>query len=334
MSISKKFLIVTSIFEPTDAVKKFAKLDDWQLVVVGDKKSPPNWKHEGVIYLSPDDQQKLGYAVLEYLPWNHYCRKIVGYLYAMSQGAETIADTDDDNEPMDNWPSVPDTSQALKTLSGQKFANIYKHFTKEFVWPRGYPLSLILSDEKPTEESSQQDVGIWQFLANEDPDVDAIYRLTINKLITFDDNEPVVLDKGTVCPFNSQNTVFRKDLFPLLYLPAFVTFRFTDILRGLIAQPILWENNHRLGFGPATVIQKRNPHNYLRDFESEIPVYLNAERVIEIATEALKQNKTTSITDQLLTVYRALHSEQLVPDEEIKLLEAWVEDLKNIRASA
>ena len=102
-------------------------------------------------------------------------------------------------------------------------------------------------------------IGIWQGLADLDPDVDAIYRLTSNKEVTFDKGDPIVLGKETWCPFNSQNTLFASpQFFPLLYLPAFVTFRFTDILRGYVAQPILQAAGYRLGFTEATVYQDRN----------------------------------------------------------------------------
>ena len=78
-------------------------------------------------------------------------------------------------------------------------------------------------------------VGVWQGLADEDPDVDAIYRLTSDTPCYFNERNPVVLAKGTVCPFNTQNTIIIKPLFNLLYLPTTATFRFTDILRGLVA---------------------------------------------------------------------------------------------------
>lgn len=330
MKSTKKFIIITSIFPPTPAVKKFASVNDWQLVVVGDKKSPSDWKHDGVIYLDPDEQMKLGFSILEHLPWNHYCRKMLGYLYAMKEGAEIIYDTDDDNSPKPNWPSLPPTSGTFKTLSGQKFVNIYNHFSDEFVWPRGFPLDKIRLAAKPRESKREHEIGIWQLLADEDPDVDAIYRLTIDRQIQFKDNPPVVLEEGTVCPINSQNTIFRKEQFPLLYLPAFVTFRFTDILRGLIAQPLLWQQGYRLGFGPANLVQLRNPHDLMRDFEHEIPGYLHSEEVIDITVEALKNNSADDLPTQLYTVYEALYEKGIVRDEEIGLLKSWVNDLRAV----
>jgi hypothetical protein len=325
----KKFIIITSIFEPTEAVKKFAEIDGWQLVVVGDKKSPPSWSYGNVVYLGPQDQERLPFQLIKLLPWNHYGRKMAGYLYAINEGAEIIADTDDDNIPLDAWPSLSDTNK-FQTLSGPKFVNIYRYFTDERVWPRGYPLNLLSKNEKPNESISESEVKIWQFLANEDPDVDAIYRLTNNNPIHFRDHPPLVLDTGTVCPFNSQNTIFSKEAFPLLYLPAFVTFRFTDILRGLVAQPLLWSNNYRLGFGGATVIQKRNPHDYLKDFESEIPVYLYSERVIDITSSVKELDSDIGLDKKLIKAYEALRKENIVDSRELELLNAWVDDINSL----
>jgi hypothetical protein len=272
----KKFIIITSIFKPNAAIRAYAKLSNYQLVVVGDKKSPANWQYDNVTYLSPDDQLAMDFEITKLLPWNHYCRKMVGYLYAIKHGAELIIDTDDDNIPLENWHDLPFNGEFGTTKPDAGFINIYKYFTDEFIWPRGYPIRnvLKLSNVEALKQAPRK-IGIWQFLANEDPDVDAIYRLVINKPITFKESQPVVLDSGTLSPFNSQNTFFNKQAFPLLYLPSFVTFRFTDILRGLVAQPLLWSADLRLGFGQATVRQERNPHDYLKDFESEIPMFLH-----------------------------------------------------------
>ena len=58
-------------------------------------------------------------------------------------------------------------------------------------------------------------------------------------------------------------------------------FRFTDILRGLVAQPILAAYGYQGGFTGATVVQKNNPHDYMKDFVSEIPLCERSRRVIQ-----------------------------------------------------
>jgi hypothetical protein len=319
------FIVITSIFEPTEAVRQWAALDDWEVVVVGDRKTPSGWSCPGVTYLSPSDQTALPFEIAESLPWDHYSRKMLGYLYAMSEGAELIVDTDDDNIPLETWRTLPFEGE-FATISKPGFANVYKSFSEAYVWPRGFPLRQVRNARTALPETLlPANVGIWQFLANGDPDIDAIHRLVFDEPLWFDERDPLVLAEGTVCPFNSQNTLFRSELFPLLYLPATVTFRFTDILRGLIAQPILWRSGFQLGFGPATVEQERNDHDYLRDFESEVPMYLHTEQTVELASAAAIEGASPS--ENLLRVYAALLEHEIVDEKELRLLQAWARDV-------
>ena len=327
MPNDKKFIIITSIFGPTEAVIAFSKMHGYTLVVVADKKTPQNWDCPNVHYLSVEKQEGLGFNILPVLPYNIYPRKMVGYLYAMSQGATVIIDTDDDNIPKADWefPPMQGTYDTIKEDSG--FVNVYKLYSDEHIWARGLPLGYI---NKPSGidgnlSSRECNVGIWQGLADEDPDVDAIYRLTSDKPCYFKDREPVVLARNTVSPFNTQNTYVIRELFPLLYLPAHVTFRFTDILKGMVAQPIMWLYGYELGFVKATVVQKRNPHDYFKDFISEIPMYQYTQKAFEIAMATV--TKQHDIKSNLYHVYEALHKNGIVVADELKVLEAWLKDI-------
>jgi hypothetical protein len=327
-----KSIIITSIFAPTKAIEKFSQLSDYQLIVAGDKKSPSTWEAPNTTYLSIATQEQLGFQMSTQLPYNHYGRKMMGYLYAIQKGADIIIDTDDDNIPYENWEFPAMDGQYLVSPENAGFVNIYKNFTQQHIWPRGFPLDLITSDKHVLDEETLKlksvQIGIWQGLADGDPDVDAIYRLTNNTECYFNEHAPVVLEQGTLCPFNSQNTAIRRELFPLLYMPAYVTFRFTDILRGLVAQPIMWAHGYRLGFTKATVVQERNPHDYMRDFESEIPCYLHPNEVIKIVTEAINPNN--SVATNLLKAYEALLEVDIVTAPEISLLKLWLQDLDNL----
>lgn len=327
-----KYIIITSIFEPTEAVIKFSKLNDYKLIVVGDKKSPDNYQVDNVTFLSIEDQEKFDFELPKVLPYNHYCRKMIGYLYAMQEGANIMVDTDDDNIPKENWV-FPDFKGNFETIPGdQGFINIYQHYTKDHIWPRGLPLNRITSNyDDVFAKISKKDmkVGIWQGLADEDPDVDAIYRLTSNKFVNFAEQDPCVIDKGTISPFNTQNTAIRKELFPLMYLPTYVTFRFTDILRGFIAQPIMWLYDYHLGFIDATVVQKRNEHDFMVDFNSEIPMYLHTEKVMELVAGAI--SKDQSISDNVYNAYNALLKNNIVVDDEMRTLSAWLKDVEKLK---
>lgn len=330
--MSKKSIVITSIFAPTKAVEKFSLLSDYQLVVAGDKKSPATWEVANTAYLSISGQEEQGFQLSTQLPYNHYGRKMMGYLYAIKQGAELIIDTDDDNIPYDDWAFPAMEGEFLTSDKELGFVNIYKTFTQQHIWPRGFPLDLITSPQHVLQEEqltlANTKIGIWQGLADSDPDVDAIYRLTNNTECFFNDHVPVVLEEGTLCPFNSQNTAIRRELFALLYMPAYVTFRFTDILRGLVAQPIMWAHGYRLGFTKATVIQERNPHDYMKDFESEIPCYLHPNKVIKLVTQAISPEN--SVATNLLKAYESLLQAAIVTPQELSLLKLWLQDLASI----
>lgn len=323
----KKIIVITSIYQPTEAIEAFAKMPDYKLVVVGDKKTPSDWYYNNVEYLPVATHENIGTHLHKVLPYNHYSRKMMGYLRAIANDADIIIDTDDDNIPKDNW-SFPEFEEEFNYIPGDKgFINVYQLYTDAHIWPRGLPLHLInkkfdLEKDITTRISK---VGMWQGLADEDPDVDAIYRLTNDTPCYFNNRPPVVLGKGTISPFNTQNTIIRKELFALMYLPTYVTFRFTDILRGFVAQPIMWLYDYHLGFVDATVVQKRNPHDYVKDFISEIPMYKHCEEVMEVTSAAI--STSASINDNLYNTYEALLKKGIVEDKELIVLSAWLKDI-------
>jgi hypothetical protein len=320
----KKFIVITSIFRPTEAIEAFSNLKDFHLVVVGDKKTPTGWHSPNCTFLNTDAQVALSPSLANVIPFNHYGRKMIGYIYAMQQGADIIIDTDDDNIPYPGWSFPSFEGDFLTSKNDLGWVNIYHHFSDQAIWPRGLPLRNINDSRDKLQwqkGKTNHHIGIWQGLADEDPDVDAIYRLTSNTPCIFQKKQPVVLEKGTICPFNSQNTAIQKELFPLLFLPSFVTFRFTDILRGIIAQPILWQHDYRLGFTEATVVQKRNEHDYFKDFESEVPMYLHTEKSLEAVSKA---TGNVSIADNLFNAYETLLKINVVEEREMTVLQEWL----------
>jgi hypothetical protein len=323
-------IVITTIYEPTEAVKKFAQLDGFNLIIVGDNKTPANWACANSIFLPVNDERTSGYELARKLPYNHYSRKMLGYLYAIEHDATAIIDTDDDNIPKTDWAFPPFEGEFESAEADKGFINIYNFFTDMFIWPRGYPLKFITSKEKYLlNKKHRASIGIWQGLADGDPDVDAIYRFTNNTPCFFNDREPLYLPKGTITPFNTQNTIIRNELFALLYLPTYVTFRFTDILRGLVAQPIMWSYGYHLGFTDATVVQKRNGHDYYQDFLSELPMFHHCERVIPIVQEVI--SKDNSLAENMILAYTALFKNDIVPENEIVTLKAWLADLDKLK---
>ncbi|WKN44452.1 STELLO glycosyltransferase family protein [Tunicatimonas pelagia] len=321
-----KYIVITTINPKTPAVESFERKEGWSVLLIGDTKSQEIENSNNLTFLNVETQKSLPYTLIRKCPHNHYTRKNIGYLYALQKGAELIYDTDDDNLPYEDW-GFPNFNVEISTLSGSKFCNIYSYYTDEKVWPRGFPLELINSAVNFTETKEQQAVGVWQGLADLDPDVDAIHRLIFGKTIRFEANEPIVLDKGVYCPFNSQNTLWQREMVPYAYLPATVTFRFTDILRGYIAQRCLWEHGKKLGFTKATVYQERNEHDLLKDFESEIPCYLEIGKLVQILDGLVLSN---DFDNNLMIIYQALIKEGIVPEAELPILKAWINDIGKI----
>lgn len=332
MNYHQKVIVITSINEKSGGMEKFEMLEGWHVLVVADKKSKPIANTDNLTFLSCEEQVELGYEYARLCPWNHYARKNIGYLHAVSHGAGIIYDTDDDNLPYDRRWHEPEFSCGNRCEGTSGFVNIYSHFCDDLVWPRGLPLDEIHCESTVREDSGVPvNIGVWQGLADIDPDVDAIFRLLFDKEIHFRRHKPVYLPEGTYCPFNSQNTFWHQSLFPLLYLPATVSIRGTDIYRGYIAQRIMWQVNRCLGFMEATVYQERNSHDLMRDFRDEVTSYCRIKELVEILNNT---GLTGDIRAGIETVYRALEAKHFVEAVESDLLSAWQTDLETAAGRA
>src|SRR5690348_8884211 len=97
------FLVITSIAGSDNPVLNQiaaeAKEHKVPLIIIGDTKSPSDFSLEGCDFYSVERQKSLTWTLTEKLPYKHYARKNLGYLLAISQGAEVIIETDDDNLP-------------------------------------------------------------------------------------------------------------------------------------------------------------------------------------------------------------------------------------------
>ena len=83
--------------------------------------------------------------------------------------------------------------------------------------------------------------------------------------------------------------------------------------------------SQKVPFLDATVVQKRNPHDYVKDFISEVPMYQHCRQVMEITSGAISARD--SITDNLYNVYQALQKVSIVEERELPVLEAWLKDI-------
>lgn len=237
-----------------------------------------------------------------------------------------IWETDDDTFPR------PDVGDPLGKLSlpttldfnpSQRLWNPYSHFAPgQGMWPRGYPLSKLKEKDQVSHFSSgpHVDLDIIQTLVNREPDVDAIYRLTVSdQILDFSpSSELVTLPAKVMTPGNTQSTFWlNSQFFEYLYFPSTVSNRFADILKLYVAQ-----TRCRLGYGGFLTEQFRNAHDYLNDFAEEVPMYTSVERVLRTLD---------SVGDcDIVSVYRELVQVGVCSAQELIILEAYIQELGEV----
>src|SRR5689334_18733500 len=150
--IKQKRCVITTIQPPTDSVSALirrASAANARLIVIGDKKGPASYEIEHAEFWSLQDQLESKFELARKLPTGHYTRKNLGYLIAIGQGADCIYETDDDNAPLDGW-SMREESVRAHSVTGAGWINVFRLFSSDKIWPRGFPLDEIAhSFEKP-----------------------------------------------------------------------------------------------------------------------------------------------------------------------------------------
>lgn len=302
----------------------------YDLVIVGDKKTPHD-TYNKTKYLHPN--KKLFDSDIEKkLPFNHYCRKNLGYIHAIHENYDSILDTDDDNYPtadIMNWKQLK-----IEKITSKGLPNILKKFYNKPIWSRGYPLEQILkTDSKIITQTCNnadiQKVGVVQSLVNGDPDVDAIYRLTsphYTQNTRFTDGIGFIFAKETYTQGNTQATLWlNKKLFHLLYIPTTVTFRFCDILKMYVAQRCMWELDSQLAVVSPYFEQKRNAHDYMCDFRSETSMYVCLYRLL---TRILPEIKLCGDIDDIIRVYEQLEKNNITTGDELPILKEYINTIQ------
>jgi hypothetical protein len=334
---AKPCLVITSIAEPTaglQALAAAAQAHDFDFVLVGDEKSPARFELDGCDYYSLEQQQELQLDFAQICPVRHYARKNIGYLLAMLRGASMILETDDDTVAYDQFWRPRARTHTVKKVADRGWVNVYRYFSSANIWPRGLPLDEVRSPVAEYASLPFDEVvcPIQQGLIDDDPDVDAIYRLLLELPVRFDPGPSIALTSGAWSPFNSQNTTWWPEAFPLMYLPAYCSFRMTDIWRSFVAQRLAWANDWGVLFQEPDASQSRNVHDLMEDFRAEVPGYL-ANRAICSALERLDiRPGVEQLAANMRLAYECLVDGGWIDERELDLLEAWLSDVDFVTA--
>jgi len=331
----KTCLVITSIAEPTPTLQALAAASrghDFDFILIGDEASPASFELEGCDFYGLERQHQLQLGFERLCPVRHYARKNIGYLIAMQRGAPIILETDDDTVAYDRFWQPRERSQAVSTIADQGWVNVYRYFSGANIWPRGLPLDQARAPVPAYESLPFDEImcPIQQGLVDDDPDVDAVYRMLLELPVRFDPGPSIALTTGTWCPFNSQNTAWWPEAFPLMYLPAYCSFRMTDIWRSFVAQRLAWVNGWGVLFHEPTVSQDRNVHALMHDFRDEMSGYLE-NRAICAALESLDLRPGTEhVGGNMRLAYQRLVDGGWIDERELALLDAWLTDVENV----
>ena len=362
-----KWGVLTTIYGVSEAVRRQVKLKNWCLVIVADRNSVTQNKYdtgwfEGqgndhVVYLTTHEQENFGNSFVQKTPWNHFGRKNIGYLYAIQHGADVIWDFDDDNI-LKFWiegaapPKAPCLDYEIDNGIGD--GDIISRMPREHdyptynpypvlgaptlpSWPRGLPLDDI--KEKRSFNSTLDEikihrasVGVLQSLADVQPDVDAIYRLTMKIPFSFNrlkETRPLVVPHGVLTPYNAQATLHFKRAFWGLFLPVTVNGRVSDIWRSYIVQRLFWDCDLYLAFSARPlVVQNRNPHNYIQDMAAENDLYMKSKQLVTFLGKW--KSDADNLIDRIRELWEALYERDYINEDDVKLVNSWLNNLVNI----
>ncbi len=278
----KRVIVTTTINPPTKAIEKFQSMKDWDLVVIGDKKTPADYRLQRGVYVTPAEQERYDAALSDAIGWNCIQRRSFGLLWAHDMKADIVAVVDDDNIPLDGWGE--------NLLVGKEAeVNFYETDLPAFdpigatnhaqLWHRGYPLQLLAKRNYKNKTKRKVMVDIQADFWNGDPDIDAICRMEHAPECNFDASTfPMAANK--LAPFNSQNTFLSGKC-----LRDYFLFPHVGRMDDIWAAYYLQAKGFRAVFNKASVYQERNPHDLVRDMKQE---YLGYENNLNLVTDLAK----------------------------------------------
>lgn len=285
----KKFIVTTTINQPTKATLKFAEIadrDDWTFMIVGDTKTPHEEyialeeKHNNVIYLSPEMQEEKYKEISDIIGWRTIQRRNIGFIFAYHMGADILATVDDDNIPYDNWGQNLYVGKTIDVDLYEPELNVFDplSITKDnYIWHRGYPIEYLQKRHRVEYKGkTERKVLVQADLWDGDPDIDAMARLTYKPIVKYSDiTEPYC--SNAIAPFNSQNTFLAREVIPFYSVLPF-TGRMDDIWGGYILQHYF---PNSVIYAPASVYQDRNVQDLITNLEKEVIGYRNTLQLIE-----------------------------------------------------
>jgi hypothetical protein len=273
----KKFIITTTINQPTEATIKFATIadkKDFIFVIVGDTKTPHDEyhklveSHKNVVYLTPEVQDELYPELSEIIGWKTIQRRNIGFVYAYDNGADILATSDDDNIPYDNWGDEIFVGKEIEVdCYENKMSEAFDPISvteHKSLWHRGFPIEYVhVKNNNEYKGKITRKILVQADFWDGDPDIDAICRISQKPIVKFKDFSPFCSTQ--IAPFNSQNTFLAREVIP--YYVVFPYLGRMDDIWGSYVLQYYFPNS--VIYNKATVYQDRNIHNLVNNMMDE-----------------------------------------------------------------
>jgi hypothetical protein len=299
-------IVVTTVFEPAfldgylEELRAADMEHDTRIVIVPDRKTPASVmraaaaaKRNGYVVDCPGIEEqdeflmRLGVSC-DFIPYDSDNRRNVGYLMALEQGCEVLVSIDDDNYCRSGSDFVADhqvvgnpaaDSEVCSSDGWFNACSLLASGGDVEVYPRGYPYFARRTQRTVKLSQPEQpgtvamNAGLWL----DDPDVDAVSRLSQGVKISDFRGRSVVLGPRVWSPINTQNTALTREAAMTYYyvrmgypLKGLTIDRFGDILSGYLAQKCIKHVGDWIRVGSPVVEHRRTPHNLFKDLYHEL----------------------------------------------------------------
>jgi hypothetical protein len=268
-------------------------------MIVPDRKTPTSVAHAaedarraGFDVRCPtlDEQERflrrLG-TIANLIPYDSDNRRNIGFLMALDLGCDLLVSIDDDNYCRSDTDFVGEhsvvgtTGRDPQAASSDGWFNLCSLLTADTtaeVFPRGFPYYARRQNRRLqiTDPSCERVVAINAGLWLDDPDVDAISRLSLNPKTGGMDGKSLILAPQTWSPINTQNTALLREAVASYYyvrmgypLKGLKIDRFGDILSGYFVQKCTKQLGRAIRIGTPVADHVRTPHNLFKDLYDE-----------------------------------------------------------------
>jgi hypothetical protein len=340
-----KALITTTVNVPHNLSDWADHLDeDDHIIVAGDMKTPQTdvddllnhiSMNTGVVttYLTPREQEK--WKSSDVIGWNSIQRRNIALLEAIALKPDWIITVNDDG--------FPTMDRQLSAII-DRCERLHKTFSSNTEWwnpgsqnypptvHRGMPMSQRHVQHLPT-PNEEYAVGVAEMLIVGDPDVDAVERICHNPQVEFISTD-IRLAPGTWAPFNSEATLIRGELAPLLFQWPGVG-RYDDIWCSYLARCVMDHFGWAVYYGDPPIRQERNAHNLLADLDAELFGMQHTEELVQVLRDVRLHKAVTvgtlTVTQAMIYVLNIVLSRcAWIPLQTRDSFYAWFADLETI----